>query len=343
MTGTATARRLGLTIPFVSRPMDEQREIVERAAALGYSDLWTSETAEADAFTPLALASAWAPDLRLGTAIVPVYTRGPATLAMSFGTLAQAAPGRFVGGIGASSPAIVSDWNGLEFERPWHRVRDTLRFLRAALAGERVSETYETFAVEGFRLGYPPAEPPPLYVAALREGMLRLAGREGDGAILNWLSPADVRRVAPIVREFGAEKEIVARIFVAPGEDEERIRTQAKRYIAAYLNVPGYAAFHQWLGRADALRDMWEAWAAGDRKRALAAIDDELVDELFVFGSPARCWERIQEYADAGVTTPVLMLMPWAMSESEGLETLGAVPTAARIDPTPTNKQEERS
>jgi alkanesulfonate monooxygenase SsuD/methylene tetrahydromethanopterin reductase-like flavin-dependent oxidoreductase (luciferase family) len=152
--------------------------------------------------------------------------------------------------------------------------------------------------------------------------MLRLAGREGDGAILNWLSSDDVAKVAPIVRQFGDEKELVARIFVAPTEDANLVRANARRNIAAYINVPAYAAFHEWLGRGDAMRPMWDAWSAGDRKGAVAAISDELVDELFIHGSPAACVEHIQRYVDAGVTTPVLALMPWGISEQEGLEAL---------------------
>ena len=93
---------------------------------------------------------------------------------------------------------IVERWNGLAFDRPLPRVRDTARFLRAALAGEKVTERYETFAVDGFRLGLVPDPPPKLLVAALRPGMLRLAGRESDGAILNWLAPGDVATVTPM-------------------------------------------------------------------------------------------------------------------------------------------------
>jgi probable F420-dependent oxidoreductase len=317
--------RAGLTVPLVSRPLGNQREIVELAQALGYTDLWSSETAEADAFTPLALAAVWAPELRLGTAIVPVYTRGPALLAMSFGALAQIAPGRFVAGIGSSSPVIVDAWNAVEFDRPWYRTRDTIRFLRQALAGEKVSEQYETFAVGGFRLDYVPEQQPPIYVAALRESMLRLAGREGDGAILNWLSAEDVRRVAPIVREFGSEKELVARIFVCPSEDEEEVRRNARRFIAAYLNVPAYAAYQEWLGRTDQLGEMWRAWREGDRKAALAAIPDEAIDELIVHGSPQSCREHLQRYVDAGVDTPVVKLMPWGIDEVDALEALGSL------------------
>ncbi|HEU4397627.1 MAG TPA: LLM class flavin-dependent oxidoreductase, partial [Actinomycetota bacterium] len=102
----------GITIPFDGIPLPKQRELVAELADLGYTDVWSSESAGADAFAPLALASVWAPTLRLGTAIVPVFTRGPATLAQCAATLAAAAPGRFTLGIGSSSDVIVEHWNG---------------------------------------------------------------------------------------------------------------------------------------------------------------------------------------------------------------------------------------
>lgn len=304
--------RYGITVPFDGVPLAEQRPLFEQLTDLGYTDVWSAESNDRDAFTPLALASVWAPSLRLGTAIVPVYTRGPATLAMSAASLAAAAPGRFALGIGSSSNVIVERWNAGEFDQPYQRVRDTVRFLRSALAGEKVDETYETFAVKGFRLASPPAEPPPILVAALRSGMLRLAGREADGAIVNWLSPDDVRTVAPYVHEGGADKEIAARIFVAPSEDTETCRGIARYVIAAYLTVPVYRKFHEWLGRTEAMAGLQEKWAAGDRKGALEAIPDSLVDELVVHGSPEACRERIAAYAEAGITTPVIALLPVA-------------------------------
>ena len=150
---------------------------------------------------------------------------------------------------------------------------------------------------------------PPILVAALREGMLRLAGREADGAIINWLAADDVPKVTAVVAGEGDGKEIVARIFVCPSEDAETVRAGARRAIAAYLNVPVYAAFHEWLGRGPALQGMWDAWRADDRKGALAAIPDDVVDQLVVHGSPAQCRAGIQRYLDNGVTTTSLALL----------------------------------
>lgn len=305
--------RYGVTIPLDdSVPLHAQGDVLSRLDDLGYTDVWSTEADGADAFTPLTLASVWAPTLRLGTAIVPAFTRGPATLAQSVASLADAAPGRVAIGIGSSSDVIVQRWNGIPFEQPYQRVRDIVRFLRDALTGEKVVHEYDTFSVNGFRLRHPPKEQPALLIAALREGMLRLAGRESDGAIINWLSAADVATVAPIVREAagGEGREIVARIFVAPSTDTEAVRAAARMMVTAYLNVPVYAAFHEWLGRGDLLTPMWDAWRAGDRKAALAAVPDSVVDDLVLHGSPESCREQIARYVENGVTTPVLAILP---------------------------------
>jgi probable F420-dependent oxidoreductase len=304
-------QRYGMTIPLDGQPLGAQQDTIAELADLGYTDLWSAEADGSDGFTPLTLASVWAPSVRLGTAIIPAYTRGAACLAQSVGSLAQAAPGRFVLGIGSSSDVIVERWNGMQFDKPYARVRDTLRFLRTALAGDKVTEEYETFSVRGFRLKVLPPEPVPILVAALREGMLRLAGREGDGAIINWLSADDVSTVAPVVRQFGEDKEIVARIFVAPSTDTDMVRNLGRFAIAAYLNVPVYRAFHEWLGRGDALAGMWDKWGAGDRQGALSEIPDEVVDQLIVHGTPEQCRAHIARYVDNGVTTPALAVLPF--------------------------------
>jgi probable F420-dependent oxidoreductase len=294
-------QRYGITFPFDGIPLLKQREIVRELVDLGYTDLWSAESGGYDAFIPLSVAAQWAPELRFGTAIVPAYTRGAHTLASTVASMCQAAPGRFALGLGTSSDVIVERWNDISFDKPYQRVRDTIRFLRKALTGEKVDEEYETFRVRGFRLGIPVPEQPPILVAALREGMLRLAGREGDGAIINWLGADDVKTVVPHV---GAGKEIVARIFVFPIDDAATARAVGKRAIASYLTVPVYAAFHEWLGRGEELKDLWRLWKEGDRKAAAASIPDHVVDELLVWGSPPACKEHIARYMQNGVTTP---------------------------------------
>ena len=314
--------RYGVTVPLDGVQLPEHRRWFEELAALGYTDVWSAEVDGTDGFTPLALAAAWEPGLNLGVAIAPAFTRGPALLAQTVAALAEASPGRFAFGLGASSEVIVEQWNGVPFVDPYKRVRDTLRFLRQAMTGEKVTESYDTFSVRGFRLARPPEQPPPVYLGALRSGMLRLAGREADGAVLNWLSADDVKTA---VAEVGSGKEIVARIFVIPNDDPEVARAVGRRMITAYLNVPAYAAFHRWLGRGAALQAMWDAWGAGHRKGALAAIPDDVVDDLVVHGSPAQCRAHVGRYVASGVTIPALAVVPFGVDLADAVR--GLAPT----------------
>ena len=167
--------------------------------------------------------------------------------------------------------------------------------------------------MDGFRLTRVPSPPVPIYIAALRPGMLKVAGEVGDGLILNWNSPEDVPKSVAIVREAARKAgrdpdaiEVTARLSVnldTPGPESDQI---IKRHIAAYLNVPVYRAYHEWLGRTPALQPMWDKWAAGDRKGAVAAVPSTVVEELIVRGPLPAIRARVQRYLDHGIDTAFL-------------------------------------
>ena len=287
--------RWGLTLPFAGVPLREHLDLFRRAEAVGYDDLWTGETAGPDGFTPLALAAAVTERVRLATGIVNPYTRGPALLAQQAAALQDASGGRFVLGIGSSSNVIVERWNDVPFVKPLSKVREAVEGLRPVLAGER--------GHGGFKLETPPSEPVPIIIAALRGKMLALAAEIGDGAFTNFLPLSGL----PKVREaFGAgDKELACRFFCVPMPEEQGMGL-AKHLFAAYGTVPVYAAFFRWLGWAEQLDPMVEAWQAGDRKRALELCPDDLVREIFVFGTPEQMKERLGAFAEGGITTLIL-------------------------------------
>jgi probable F420-dependent oxidoreductase len=298
--------RWGMAIPFPGVPLHEHRGRLEELDELGYSGVWTGEASSEDVFTPLALAAAWTSSLRLGTGIVPAQTRGPAVIAQTAASLCDAAPGRFVLGLGSSSRAVVESWNAQPAARPLARIRDLLSFLRSAWRGEKVTRAYETFRIDGFQLGGRLPDPQPkVIVAALRPRMLELAGRAADGAIVNWMSADDLRRVTPLLGE-GAE--LVARVKVVVSADWPRVRAMAARMINGYFHVSGYRASQEWLGRGEALKPMWDAWSAGDRRRATELVPDEVINELFLWGDAVAIRRGLERYAACGATTTVPVL-----------------------------------
>lgn len=315
-TATATAGapagglRWGVTLPLPGLRLHEHRPVIEELAGLGVSDVWTGEGGGYDAFTALSAAAAWAPGLRVGTAVVPVQTRGPGVLAQTAASLAELSQGQVLLGIGSSVPAHVTALNGIPFGRPYAHVRDALRFLRRAFAGECIEEKYETFAVEGFRLRVRPPVRPKVLVGALRPRMVRLAFAEGDGMITNVLAARDVPRVIEAAGPRAPGQELVVKIFVNPTPDAAHARAQGRAFLGWILNQPPYRAFHDWLGRGPALAESRRRWDAGDREGAARALPDPVVDELWVHGPIERCQEHILRYLHPGITAVDLQISP---------------------------------
>ncbi|MGA8805294.1 MAG: LLM class flavin-dependent oxidoreductase, partial [Solirubrobacterales bacterium] len=223
------AQRWGLTVPLTGLSLPDNEDLVRRAEAAGYTDLWSGETNGPDGFTPLTLASAWTDQVRLGTGVVGVMQRGRALLAQEAAAAADASGGRFALGIGASSDRIIEGWNGMPFEKPLSKMSETIDFLRTALSGER--------ADGGFKLERAPEERVPIIVAALRGKMLRLAVEKGDGAFTNFLPLAGLPKVTGELAGAPQSFELLCRFFCIPGE-REQVEPLARFMFSSYITVP---------------------------------------------------------------------------------------------------------
>jgi probable F420-dependent oxidoreductase len=299
--------RWALTVPFTGVPLSAHPDLYRRAEAAGYDELWSGETANGtDGFTPLAQAAAVTERVRLATGIVNPFTRGPAVLAQSAATLQEASEGRFVLGLGASSDVIVERFNGLRFERPLSKVREAVAAIRPVLSvpPER--------GFGGLKLERPVSKPVPIVLAALRGKMLALAAEVADGAFTNFLPLSGLSQVVHALRTgevaAGGEEgstELVCRFFLIPVPEEDGMGL-ARFMFAAYGSVPVYADFFRWLGWGERIDPMVQAYEAGDRQRAAELAPEELVREIFVFGSPDEMKDRVWQFVEGGIWTCVL-------------------------------------
>jgi probable F420-dependent oxidoreductase len=290
-------QRWGLTVPLTGIGLADNAGLYRRAEAAGYTDLWSGETNGPDGFSPLVLGAAWTEKVRLGTGVVGVMQRGRALLAQEAAALADASSGRFALGIGASSDRIIEGWNGMPFEKPLSKMSETIDFLRTALSGER--------AEGGFKLERAPEERVPIIVAALRGKMLRLAVEKGDGAFTNFLPLDGLPKVTEQLEGTPEGFELLCRFFCLPGE-REQVEPLARFMFSSYITVPVYEAFYRWLGYGEKIDEMVEAWNAKDRQKAAAAAPWDLIEEMFIFGSPEQMRERLGAFVEGGITLPVI-------------------------------------
>ncbi|MGI9589875.1 MAG: LLM class flavin-dependent oxidoreductase [Myxococcota bacterium] len=306
--------KLAITLPC---PGLSTRECVELAVKAeqewGYPAIWLAEVSGPDSFSLAGAIAQATSTIEIGTAIVPVYNRTPAVLAMTAATLADLSEGRFKLGLGTSSHAITEEWNGIPLARPLARVRETVTVLRQALAGEKTSLEGETLRSQGFRLGVRSKESAPVYLAALREKMLELAGEIGDGLILNLFPVSALPKILAAHRAGGARvgrdvsgQEVVCRFQVGLGSNVAASRDLVRLAFGGYVAQPVYNAYFRWCGFEKEAQAVADAFARRDRAATAAAMTDELIDRIAILGEGDACREQIAGFVAGGVTTPVL-------------------------------------
>ena len=295
-------------------------ETARRAAELGYRSFWTAETTGPEAFSLLAAAGAAAPGLDLGTGVLALQLRTPPLAAMSAATLAALDPDRDVLlGIGISSPVVTSRWHGAPYgDRPLGQVREYVALVRECLSGEKVTFAGDHYQVKGFRLGLRLGDRrPKIVLGALGPKMLQLAGEVADGVLLNYLPASHVAWSVEQVRAGEATGgrapgSCTVHAYVHAGvADRDGAAPNGRKDLFSYAVVDSYAESFTRAGFGDAVTEVRERHAAGDREGAVAAVSDEMVDAIDVVGDADLVRATIRAYAEAGVDDPVLMPLPW--------------------------------
>lgn len=303
---------LAISLPIPGPELSDSVAYAEEAQRLGYPDAWLAEVGGPDAFA-LAGALAVKTGLRIGTAVVPIYNRTPMVLAMTAASLSQLSGGRFILGIGTSSENIIERWNGIPFDKPYTRMRETLDVVKRLLAGDKVTYEGETLRLDGYRMTVANEGAPKVYIGALNRRMLRLAGEMADGVIVNMLGPEHLKQVLAEVAEGAraagrdpAEVESIARIHIAYDVPFDLASMVVRGAFGAYAATSVYNRFFRWIGFEEEAEAIAKAWASKDREGVAAGVSDEMVRAMAVSGTPDECRARLDEYFDAGLDVAAL-------------------------------------
>ncbi|MGQ0849642.1 MAG: LLM class F420-dependent oxidoreductase [Actinomycetota bacterium] len=315
---TVTSMDLALSPSTPGLNVGELADLCRFADELGYRHAWEAEVAGPDAFVLAAAIAQKTRYMEIGVGVVPAYTRTAVTLATAAASVSQLLGGRaFRLGLGASSETIVSSWHGVSFDHPLTRVRETVEAVRSVLDGapEYLGSTVST---SRFRPATTAAGPIELFVGALRPGMLAVAGAVGDGVCLNLMPARTVpRQLAEVTRgAHAAGRElpggfgVMARLQVLVTDDVEAARDMLRAtLIGPYLAQPVYNRFLAWIGYEEEAAAIAAGWAAKDRAAVSKATHDRLIDDLALIGDRNSVRDRLEEYAQAGITVAGLMVI----------------------------------
>jgi F420-dependent oxidoreductase-like protein len=304
---------------FISagRSLDSALDRVRLADELGYDSVFTTHIAGRDSLSLLMAYASVTERVRLGTGVVPIFSRTPASMAQTAATIDEFAGGRMVLGIGVSHKVTVENWYGATIEKPVTQMREYATILRAIFRGEAPPDG-EFFKTHFQFMGYAARPDLPIYIAALSPNMLRLAGEIGDGVML-WLCNPDYIRdvVVPSVRE-GRERagksldgfDIVPAVTVALTDDVDAARATMRQELVPYASLPFYRAMLERSGFGGDLAAFDEGMQAGDVERAKAGLSDGLLEALAGLGSADDVRAAVERYRDAGATSPSIGGLP---------------------------------
>jgi F420-dependent oxidoreductase-like protein len=301
----------------VGRSLDSALERVKRADALGFEAAYVTHIAGRDSLTVLAAYASATERIKLGTGVVPIFSRAPVTMAQTAATIDELSGGRMVLGLGVSHKVTVENWYDAEISKPVSQMREYVSIVRAILAGEAPPEG-EFFNTRFQFMGYQARADLPIKIAALSPNMLRLAGEIGDGVML-WLCNPDYVRdvVVPHVRE-GRERagksmegfDVVAAVPVGLTDDAPAARDRMRQELVTYASLPFYRAMLEGSGFGDDLKAFDEGMKAGDVERAKAGLSDAMIDSIAGIGGPDEVRGAVERYRDAGTTSPCVGSVP---------------------------------
>lgn len=282
--------------------------------------VWVPESWGRESFATLGAISQITSKVRLGTSIVSIFSRTPATVAMGAATLDMLSGNRAVIGLGSSTEAIVENWHGIKFEKPASRMREFVECLNLMTSGERVDYSGDFFRASNFKLLNPPTRKHvPVFMAAVNKNMVSLAGRLADGVILYLRPLEELKKTIAEIRQSiaGRNFEIALSLVCAISDSApEKARKRAAKTLAFYVAVGKYySRFLSENGFADEVDKLRQEYREGS-DAAGDAVTDKMLDALTVCGTREDCRRALSRFVDAGVTLPIMQVNP--VDDAEG-------------------------
>ncbi|MFX0015863.1 MAG: LLM class flavin-dependent oxidoreductase [Promethearchaeota archaeon] len=331
-------KKLGFTLSYDYLLPSLCHDLVALLDNSNFTHLFIPERWGHDAFTQITALSRYTSELILGTGIVNIFSRTPATLAQTAASLHEITEGRFILGLGLSGPIVIQDWHGLNYfhPSPLQRTREYLEVLRLIFSGERVNfDSGRIFSLKGFKLSsFDTPLDIPLFLAAMGSKNVQITGELADGWFPIWTSYTEIpsskkdlelgfQKRKPELRS--KEEMEIASYILTCASDTENAKNLIQRNLAYYIGGMGtyYYEIIKRFGFIEEANRIKAAFQAGDREVAAKSVSQDMLDRITVVGSPDYVVARYEELRQQGTTVPVIML-PHNCTPELAMDTIGA-------------------
>lgn len=297
------------------------QDILEFAKQLDYkpqaNSLWIPESWGREAFVMLGAIGAMTRRIKLGTSIVSMFSRSPATLAMAASTLDNISLNRTIIGIGASTPILAEDWHGIKFVHPLKRMREYVTCFRIISSGETINFDGNFFKLKNIKIMHPSQRKEiPVFLGAVNTGMIKLATEIADGIIL-YLSPLDeLKKSVECIKSLTSRKSKsfeICSVFITAISNKypDLARERAAKTLAFYVAVGKY--YNEFLsshGFKNQVEQITTEYQNHGIENISKFVTDPMLDSLTIYGTTEDCIKSLKRFVSCGVSLPILQVNP---------------------------------
>ena len=306
---------------------DEVLKCATIADKQGVESVWIPESWAREAFVTLGSLAVITKRVLLGTGIIGIYSRSPASIAMAVSTLDGLSSGRALLGLGASSKLIVENWHGMHFSNHITRMQEYVELIRLICKGDKVSYSGKFSKVANFKLGFKPRrERIPIHIAAVNEKMLKLSTNIADGVILFLRSLDDLKRTIDGLKINKESFDIACVIMTSISKDAELARERARKTLSFYIAVgqiySKFLASHGFEGEVNYITEEYKKYGLENVHKL---VPDRMLDSIAIAGTPEECRKRLVKFRETGISLPIIQFNPIGDVENSFKEVLATL------------------
>ena len=286
--------------------------------------LWVPESWGREAFVSLGALSQVTKRVRLGTAIISIHSRTPATVAMGISTLDILSNNRSVLGLGVSTPALVENWHGIKFNYPIEKLREYLQCVKLVMKGTKVFFVGKYYKINNFKILFkPPRENPPIYIAAINDKMIDLSCQLANGVLL-YLRPKNelpkaVKNIKKKLKSSGTKNFEICCAFITAVSDKypDQARLRAAKTLAFYIAIGKY--YNKFLrenGFEIEVENITEEYIKNGLVNVHNFVSDKMLTSLTISGTRDECIKSLREFNQSGISLPIIQINPVGNTEN---------------------------
>ena len=289
-------------------------EVLECSEIISKTDtdtIWVPETWGMENFSMLSAISSKTSRQKIGSSIINIYSRSPATIAMGAASVDALSNGRLILGLGTSSVPIVESFHGYKFTNPVQRMKEYVEIIRLAIAGKQVNYEGDIFNLKNFTLLIKPIRSSiPIYLAAINKKMVELTWKIGDGVIF-YLRPLEELKNTINIMQSKKKIDVTCQIITCVSENSELAVERAKKTLAFYISVGDiYRKFLSENGFRKETENIFEEFKKSGFKKNHELVSDSMLRSLCIYGTSEECRKQLQNFRNSGIDLPIIQFNP---------------------------------